>query len=100
MAKLTEIATLTAQLYNAHCHLWNEVPIAYNDIGSEVSNDIAETWSIKSASLLLDFLSLEEATVAFRDHYELHGVGAGPWDKFIDSLAEKLADRELGLENE
>jgi hypothetical protein len=96
---LPEIATLTAQLYNAHCSLWNEVPIAYNDIGSDVSNDICETWAIKSASLLLGFLSLEDATAAYRDHYKQHGAGSDSWQIFVNSVAEILADRKLA-ENE
>jgi hypothetical protein len=95
---LPDIATLTAQLYNAHCSLWNEVPIAYNDIGSDVSNDICETWAIKSASLLLGFLSLEDATAAYRDHYKLHGATSDSWQIFVNSIAEILADRKLAKE--
>ena len=47
-----DVATLTVQLYNAYCHLWNEVPIAYNDIGTDVTNDAVESWAIKSSSLM------------------------------------------------
>jgi len=93
MSALTDVATLTVQLYNAHCHLWNEVPLAYNDIGSDISNDVGETWCIKSASLLLSFMSLEDATSAFRQHYKQHGVGASAWTKFIDDI-------EAGLDSE
>ena len=92
---LEDVATLTAQLYNAHCDLWNEVPIAYNDIGSDVSNDVGETWCIKSASLLLGFLSLEDATVAYRDHYKQHGATSDAWQIFVNSIAEIIADKEL-----
>jgi hypothetical protein len=95
---LEDVATLTAQLYNAHCSLWNEVPIAYNDIGSDASNDICETWAIKSASLLLGFLSLEDATAAYRDHYKLHGAGRDSWQIFVNSIATIIADRRLANE--
>jgi hypothetical protein len=97
---LPEIATLTAQLYNAHCDLWNEVPIAYNDIGSDASNDICETWALKSASLLLSFLSLEDATIAYRDHYKRHGATSDTWQIFVDTVATIKADRQLAKELE
>jgi hypothetical protein len=87
---LEDIATLTAQLYNAHCHLWNEVPIAYNDIGSDVSDDAGETWAIKSASLLLSVLSLEAATTAYRDHYAKHGASSEAWSIFASSTITSL----------
>jgi hypothetical protein len=95
---LEDVATLTAQLYNAHCSLWNEVPIAYNDIGSEATNDICETWAIKSASLLLGILSLEDATAAYRDHYKCHGASSDAWQIFVNSIATILADRKLANE--
>jgi hypothetical protein len=95
---LEDVATLTAQLYNAHCSLWNEVPIAYNDIGSEVTNDVGETWCIKSASLLLSFLSLEDATIAYRDHYKQHGATSDAWQIFVDTVATIKADRQLAKE--